>query len=147
MSENFDLFISYASEDKEFVRPLAEALRSAGVSVWYDETELHFGDSLVERINAGLSGADFAIVVLSEHFLSKKWPQKELDALLTGERDRGVPRILPVWHGITAKQVRSSSPIIADRHAVSSDIGVERLARKPGQRAIFSNSYSITVIA
>ena len=37
----FDVFISHTSEDKEdVVRPLATALRDAGLSVWYDEFEL-----------------------------------------------------------------------------------------------------------
>jgi hypothetical protein len=32
----WDVFVSHASEDKDgFVRPLAEALRSEGLTVWY----------------------------------------------------------------------------------------------------------------
>jgi hypothetical protein len=42
----FDVFISHASEDKdEIVRPLATALQSSGLSVWYDKFELRIGDS------------------------------------------------------------------------------------------------------
>ena len=45
--KEYDVFISHASEDKEEVaRPLAEALRKNGLSVWYDEFELKIGDSL-----------------------------------------------------------------------------------------------------
>ena len=40
-NKNYDVFISHASEDKdEIVRPLAHALQSEGLSVWYDEFEL-----------------------------------------------------------------------------------------------------------
>jgi hypothetical protein len=36
--ESWDLFISYASEDKTaFVAPLASALSAFGVNVWYDD--------------------------------------------------------------------------------------------------------------
>jgi len=50
-----DLFICHASEDKnEVARPLAEALRTKGLKVWYDEFTLTLGDSLDESIDNGL---------------------------------------------------------------------------------------------
>ena len=43
----YDVFISYASEDRvKLVRPLAARLRRDGYSVWYDEFELRLGDSV-----------------------------------------------------------------------------------------------------
>ena len=54
-SREHDVFISHASEDKdEIVRPLAIALRNAGLTVWYDEFELKIGDSLRQKIDKGL---------------------------------------------------------------------------------------------
>lgn len=45
--EAHDVFISHASEDKDdFVRPLANALITEGLDVWYDEMALRIGDSL-----------------------------------------------------------------------------------------------------
>ena len=45
--ESHDVFISHASEDKDaIVRPLANALISCGLKVWYDEFTLRIGDSL-----------------------------------------------------------------------------------------------------
>ena len=80
----FDAFISHASEDKgEVVRPLAEALRSKGLSVWYDEFELKIGDSLRRKIDKGLANSRFGIVVLSQSFFKKGWPNYELDGLVT----------------------------------------------------------------
>ena len=39
--KQWDVFISHATEDKEeFVRRLAQALESSGLSVWYDEFTL-----------------------------------------------------------------------------------------------------------
>lgn len=49
--KEYDVFISHASEDKEEVaRPLAEALRKNGLSVWYDEFELKSAIAYVERL-------------------------------------------------------------------------------------------------
>lgn len=68
-----DVFISHASEDKdEFVRPLATELKRLGLDVWYDESALKLGDSLREKIDQGLSAADYGVVVISKSFVSKK---------------------------------------------------------------------------
>ena len=102
----WDVFISHASEDKEdFVRPLAEALKARGLLVWFDEFTLSVGDSLRRSIDRGLACSRFGVVVISLHFLNKEWPQKELDGLVAREVD-GAKVILPVWHNITADQVR-----------------------------------------
>ena len=123
----WDVFISHASEDKnDFVRPLAEALQKRGLSVWFDEFELKVGDSLRESIDLGLSRSRFGIVVFSPHFFEKEWPQKELNGLVTREMD-GTKVILPVWHNIDAEAVRSISPVLADRVAISSRKGLARV--------------------
>jgi len=129
-SETWDVFVSHASEDKDsFVRPLVGALTSAGLKVWFDEQELKVGDSLRRSIDRGLVRSRFGIVVISPSFLAKHWPQKELDGLVSREED-GVKVILPVWHQITASEVRQSSPTLADRLAVSSARGAEEVARE-----------------
>ena len=82
----FDVFISHASEDKgDFVQALAQELEESGLSVWYDAFILRLGDSLSESINMGLSQSTYGIVVLSQSFFRKKWPKRELNALLNRE--------------------------------------------------------------
>jgi hypothetical protein len=79
------LFISHAWEDKDdFVRPLVEALKEK-FDIWYDETSIIVGQSLLRQISDALSRADNGVVVLSKHFFAKKWPQDELDGLYTLE--------------------------------------------------------------
>lgn len=123
----WDVFISHASEDKDdFVRPLAEALRARGHSVWFDELTLKVGDSLRRSIDCGLARSRFGVVVVSPNFLDKEWPQKELDGLVAREVD-GSKVILPVWHNISADEIRSHSPILADRLATRSSDGLKRV--------------------
>ncbi|PWT83049.1 MAG: hypothetical protein C5B58_07185 [Acidobacteria bacterium] len=120
----WDAFISHASEDKDaFVRPLARELEARGLRVWYDESTLTVGDSLRRSIDRGLARSRFGIVVISPHFLEKEWPQKELDGLVAREIG-GVKVILPVWHNITAQQIREHSPMLADRLAATSAKGL-----------------------
>lgn len=113
----FDVFISHASEDKDqVVRPLAEALRASGLSVWYDEFELRIGDSLRRKIDKGLARSKFGVIVLSPKFLGKGWTNYELDGLVT-RANTGAQVLLPVWHGITKKEVIEYSPSLADKVA------------------------------
>ena len=58
--KEYVVFISHASEDKdEVARPLAEALRENGLTVWYDEFELRIGDSLRMKIDKGIANNNF----------------------------------------------------------------------------------------
>jgi hypothetical protein len=116
--EEWDVFISHASEDKdEIARPLAEALRAKGLRVWYDEFSLTVGDSLRKSIDQGLAHSRFGVLILSKHFFEKHWPELELNGLATREVG-GKKVILPVWHNVGFDEVRRYSPTLADRLAV-----------------------------
>jgi hypothetical protein len=115
---HYDAFICHASEDKRrVVKPLARQLAQGGFDVWYDEFEMRVGDSLRRSIDKGLRRSRFGIVVLSKHFFAKQWPKYELDGLIAREV-RGKKVILPVWHGVTQKEVLKYSPTLADRVAL-----------------------------
>ncbi len=113
----YDVFISHASEDKdEVVRPLAVALQSEGLKVWYDEFELKIGDSLRRKIDKGLANSRFGIVVLSKDFIRKGWTNYELDGIIT-KSVSGEQIVLPIWHNITKQEVIDYSPSLADKVA------------------------------
>jgi len=129
-SSDWDLFVCHASEDKDdFVRPLVNEMRNRGLKVWYDEYSLTLGDSLQRSITKGLNQSRYGLVVLSPAFFSKDWPQRELDGLATREIG-GKKVILPVWHSMTFEEVRSHSPILADRLAASSAEGFAVIVEK-----------------
>jgi hypothetical protein len=123
-----DAFVSYASEDKAFVKDLAARLRSAGVKLWVDESELTVGDTLRGKIDEGLKSCQYGIVVLSESFFRKPWPQSELDALVGIQNASGRKVILPVWLDVTEEQVRARSPLLAASLAARSSEGIEKVA-------------------
>jgi TIR domain-containing protein len=115
----FDVFISHASEDKDdVVRPLANALRAAGLDVWYDEFELRIGDSLRRKIDRGLAGSRFGVVVLSQAFFGRGWPEYELDGLVT-RAINGEQILLPIWHNVSKQEVMGYSSSLADKLARS----------------------------
>lgn len=123
----WDVFISHASEDKETIaRPLAFALKERGFSVWFDEFTLSVGDSLRRSIDKGLAKSRYGVVVISESFLNKEWPQKELDALVARE-EAGKKLILPIWHNVSFDLLKQHSPLLADRFATSSSKGLQQV--------------------
>jgi hypothetical protein len=119
--KNWDAFVAHASEDKDsFVRPLVVSLNQLGAEVWYDEFSLRRGDSLSQSIDHGLTNSRFGIVVISPHFIGKRWPERELSGLVSLEIDRGRV-IIPIWLGVTSKQVLEFSPTLADKVAVRTE--------------------------
>ena len=87
-------------------------LQERGLRVWYDEFELHIGDNLVAKLNAGINASRFGILVLSDAFFAKRWTKYELDMLehLWVTEDR---MIFPVWHNISEAEIRTYRASIA----------------------------------
>lgn len=129
--QTWDVFISHASEDKESVAlPLRNALAELGVTVWLDKTELKLGDSLRRKIDQGIRSSRFGIVVLSETFFAKGWTNHELDGLVT-RTVAGEQSLLPIWHDLSADQVRGYSPSLADKVALSTgSASIEEMAEQ-----------------
>lgn len=119
VERRFDVFISHASEDKDdVVRPLAEALRSHGLEVWYDEFELKIGMSLRRTIDKGIASSRFGVVVMSKAFFGKGWTNYELDGIVTRSMT-AEQTVLPIWHNVSKQEVISYSPSLADKLARS----------------------------
>jgi TIR domain len=125
------IFISHAAEDKdEVAAPLYEALCKFGISVWYDDAVIELGDSIRRMIDSGLAKCTYGVVVLSPHFLAKEWPQRELDGLFARETASGEKAILPVWHNLSPADLVVYSPLLADRLAVKTSLGISAVAEK-----------------
>ena len=103
----YDVFLSHASEDKDDVaRPLALLLQELGLRVWFDEFELRIGDNLVAKLNTGINGSRFGILILSKDFFGKNWTEHELNTLenLAVTENRV---LFPIWHNITVVELRT----------------------------------------
>jgi tetratricopeptide (TPR) repeat protein len=86
-----DVFISYSSEDRERVRPLAEALMARGYSVWWDR-QLAAGDDYASVIGQALSQAKAVVVVWTATSAASVWVRDE--AARAREDGRLVPVLL-----------------------------------------------------
>jgi hypothetical protein len=128
--KQWDVFICHASEDKSaVVVPLATELEKHALRVWLDRSVLTIGDSLRRKIDEGLGSSRFGVVVLSQAFFTKSWPQRELDGLVQRELNEGKV-ILPVWHNVTHADILRYSVPLADKVAISTNRGIPTLAQE-----------------
>jgi len=118
MSEIKDIFICHASEDKPtIIKPLLAALDKEGITYWCDEVEINWGESISGKINEGLRISRFVMVILSSYFLSKNWPQRELNSAINTESSTGEIKVLPLIVGgkEAKKKILQKYPIISDK--------------------------------
>lgn len=117
----YDVFVSHAWEDKEaFADEFVDELRKLNVKVWYDTSQIKWGDSMRAKIDDGLKKSKFGVVVLSPDYIKegKYWTKAELDGLFQLESING-KMLLPVWHNLTKKEVMAYSPIIGSKLAMT----------------------------
>lgn len=86
-----DLFISYASADRERVEPLVQRLEQLGFSVWWDR-DIAAGQNFHRVIEQALDQAKCAIVVWSRYSVNSEWVVNEASS--ARKRNALVPVLL-----------------------------------------------------
>jgi TolB-like protein/Tfp pilus assembly protein PilF len=61
------VFLSYASQDAEAAQKICEALRAAGIEVWFDQSELRGGDVWDQMIRKQIKACAIFIPLISRH--------------------------------------------------------------------------------
>ncbi|MBK9282753.1 MAG: toll/interleukin-1 receptor domain-containing protein [Sphingobacteriaceae bacterium] len=125
-------FISHDTRDKEFIAgPLALALQKRMCWVWYDQYSLKIGDSLRESIERGIINCNKCVLILSPNFIKNNgWTKIEFNAIFTREIIETKNLILPIWAGVSKKEVYEYSPTLSERFGIDWDLGVEIVANK-----------------
>lgn len=106
-------FLSYAVEDFDLARRVAEALMARGIDTWWAEWCIASGDSIRQRIDEGLGQCTHFIVLLTPESMAKPWVQMEIDAGLLRRLGDGV-KFIPLRSGIP---VGSLSPLLQTMHS------------------------------
>ncbi len=94
------VFLSYAREDADAARRIADALRSQGVEVWLDQSELRGGDAWDAKIRRQIRECALFVPVISAHTQERGEGYFRLEWKLAVERTHlmaeGVPFLAPV---------------------------------------------------
>src|SRR3954468_7280033 len=64
-AENKAVFLSYASQDAEAARRIADTLRAVGVEVWFDQNELVGGDAWDAKIRGQIGSCALFVPLIS----------------------------------------------------------------------------------
>jgi TolB-like protein len=94
------VFLSYASEDAEAAGCIAEALRAAGIEVWFDRDALRGGDAWDRQIRTQIQDCRLFVAVISAHteardegYFRREW---RLAVDRTLDMDEGKAFLVPV---------------------------------------------------
>jgi hypothetical protein len=94
----FDIALSFAGEDREYVDRVANLLRDQGVKVFYDlfvQVDL-WGRNLYEHLSATYQDqARFTVMFISSHYASKLWTNHERKAAQARAFQEAQEYILP----------------------------------------------------
>jgi len=90
------LFISYSTKDSDFVDNLSKELIKKRIHVWLDKWEMQPGDSLIDKIQDGITESSFLLVVLSKNSVKSEWCRKELNSGLMRELNEKKVVVIPV---------------------------------------------------
>jgi TIR domain-containing protein len=94
------IFLSYASQDAEAANRICEALRSAGIEVWFDQSELVGGDAWDAKIKRQIRDCALFMPVISGRTQLRREGYFRLEWHLADERSRliarGTPFLVPV---------------------------------------------------
>ena len=113
-----DLFLCHAWDDRQgAAKDLYDQLTASGATVWFSETEVGLGKSLLREIDRGLAMSRVGIVLVTPALLESLKAQgvadKELSALLATDR------VIPIAHGTTFDALREVSPLLAARSGLT----------------------------
>lgn len=108
------VFISYASQDADAARRIAEALRAGGVEVWFDQQELRGGDAWDQKIRRQIRDCTLFLPVISaqtqarpEGYFRREW---KVAVARTHDMAEGMPFLLP----LTLDGVKDSEALVPD---------------------------------
>lgn len=105
----WDIFLSYAREDRDFATQLYHALEKRGLSVWFEDVQIKVAETLSEGYEYGLANSQFVLLLLSREYLAGSRDRVDLNYLLSGQ-DKEDHIIIPVLHGATRDEVASFWP-------------------------------------
>ena len=95
----FDIALSFAGEQRPYVKRVADTLKSKGVRVFYDdfEEEELWGEDLVSHLDMVFrKRARFCMVFISREYADKAWPRHEARSALARAVEAKNVYILPV---------------------------------------------------
>lgn len=92
MPAEYDVFVSHAWKDGDRPGQIAEALRAAGLKVWFDATEIADFESITRTVEHGVAKSKAFLAYYSKTYPTRRACQWELTAAFLAAQTEGDPR-------------------------------------------------------
>ena len=93
MPDTYNIFFSYRRHDLSRARPLLEALTSAGLRVFRDETAIDEGASITQEIREGIAASKLLVAFYSSTYpLSGACQEEIVSAWLAAQHAKELPQ-------------------------------------------------------
>ncbi len=99
MNYNYDIALSFAGEDRQYVENCAAILKSLGLNIFYDnyEKEVLLGKNLYSYLaDIYQNQAKYVVIFLSENYIKKRWTKHELEFITARKFEQEEEYLLPV---------------------------------------------------
>jgi TolB-like protein/Tfp pilus assembly protein PilF len=109
------VFLSYASQDAEAAQRICEALRAAGIAVWFDKSELRGGDAWDRSIRQQIRECALFIPVISAHTDARREGYFRLEWKLAVDRTHTMSERAPFLVPVVIDDTSDSRADVPDR--------------------------------
>lgn len=123
----FDVALSFAGEDRDFVRDVSAILREQGVIAFYDEdfeVEMWGEDLYTYLDKVYRERARHVVMFISRHYVAKAWPNHERQSAQARALSEPKPYVLPIR--LDDSEVPGLRPTV--RYLDARRLGLERVA-------------------
>ncbi|XP_076438358.1 toll-like receptor 4 [Babylonia areolata] len=109
-SFNYDVFVSYASEDLPWVRHqlMPRLENELGLRLCLQDRDFILGNNIVDNIVQGVNSSKKILTVFSRHFLRSQWCQFELNLCLSHVMDHDDALIVVCVDDVTSRKMTSA---------------------------------------
>jgi hypothetical protein len=114
------IFLSYASQDAEAARRIGDALREAGLEVWFDQSELRGGDAWDEMIGRQIAECALFIPIISTATAARLEGYFRLEWTLADQRTQRMARTKPLSYQCASMRRRSPARMCPNRSCACS---------------------------
>jgi TIR domain len=133
------VFLSYASQDAEAAQQLCNALRAAGIEVWFDQSELRGGDAWDASIRRQIKDCALFIPVVSAHTQSREEGYFRLEWKLAVGRSHLMAESKPFLLPVVIDGTTDANALVPERFR---EVQWTRLRGGARRRRILLNGWS-----
>jgi len=119
VQDYFDVFISFAVEDRPIVTAVAEKLSDNQLKVWHSG-KLREGEHIASEIGKVINQSKYAVLILTDEYLQPGWARTEMKHLYNQMAQEKI-KLIPVWVNVDLSKIEDTFPLLSSIFAIKND--------------------------